>query len=81
MLIKALSSARDILIEELQKISKAINQSIDFTDFTSKFGDKQGSQFPLSADTDLKNDKGAREVPTKIPNGTKVLFPYYRNLF
>ncbi|KAF3614523.1 putative phytoene dehydrogenase, chloroplastic/chromoplastic [Capsicum annuum] len=71
MLIKALSSARDILIEELQKISKAINQSIDFTDFTSKFGDKQGSQFPLSADTDLKNDKGAREVPTKIPNGTK----------
>lgn len=73
MLIKALSSARDILFEELQKISKAINQSIDFADFTSKFDDKQGSQFPASADTDLMNDKAAREVPSKILNGTKVL--------
>lgn len=73
MLIKALSSARDILLEELEKISKAINQSIDFTDFTSKFGDKQASQFSASAATDLMNDEAAREVPSKILNDTKKL--------
>ncbi|XP_060204743.1 uncharacterized protein LOC132632712 isoform X2 [Lycium barbarum] len=73
MLIKGLSSARDILFEELQKISKAINQSIDFTDFTDKFDDTQGSQFPPSADTNLMNDKALREVPSKMPNGTKKL--------
>lgn len=81
MIINALSSARDILFEELLKISKAIDQSIDFTDFTSKFDDKQGSQFPASTDTDLINDKAAKEVPSKILNGTKVLFSYYRNFF
>ncbi|CAN4086119.1 unnamed protein product [Withania somnifera] len=73
MLIKSLSSARDILLEDLQKISKAINQSIDFTDYTSKFDDEQGSQFPPSADTDLMNDKAASGVPNKIQNGTKKL--------
>ncbi|KAL0385010.1 UNVERIFIED_CONTAM: protein FAM [Sesamum radiatum] len=35
MLVKALSSARDILLEELQKLSKAINQPIDINDITS----------------------------------------------
>ncbi|KAI3464023.1 hypothetical protein Pfo_020686 [Paulownia fortunei] len=35
MLVKALSSARDILVEELQKLSKAINQPIDIKDITS----------------------------------------------
>lgn len=73
MLIKALSSARDILFEELQNISKAINQSIDFTDFTSKFDGKQGSQFPPTADTDLMNDKAEREETSKILNGTEKL--------
>ncbi|MCD7455419.1 hypothetical protein HAX54_028070 [Datura stramonium] len=73
MLIKALSSARDILFEELQNISKAINQSIDFTDFTSKFDGKQGSQFPPTADTDLMNDKAKREEPSKMLNGTEKL--------
>ncbi|CAN4088192.1 unnamed protein product [Withania somnifera] len=73
MLIKSLSSARDILFEELQNISKAINQSIDFTDYTSKFNDKQGSQFPPSADTNAMNDSAASEVPSKILNGTKKL--------
>lgn len=76
MLVKAFSGARDILFEELQKISKAINQSIDFTDFTSKFDDEQGSKFPPSADTDLMNGKASGEVPSKISNGFKVLSCY-----
>ncbi|KAK4427205.1 hypothetical protein Salat_1489400 [Sesamum alatum] len=35
MLVKSLSSSRDILLEELQKLSKAINQPIDINDITS----------------------------------------------
>ncbi|XP_043811132.1 uncharacterized protein LOC110610261 isoform X3 [Manihot esculenta] len=34
MLVKALSVARDTLLEELQKLSKAIDQAIDLTDFS-----------------------------------------------
>ncbi|XP_037493387.1 protein FAM135A isoform X2 [Jatropha curcas] len=39
MLIKTLLVARDTLLEELQRLSKAIAQVIDFTDFTSKMND------------------------------------------
>lgn len=39
MLVKSLLSARDILLEELQKLSKAIDQAIDLTDFISKMDD------------------------------------------
>lgn len=36
MLVKALSGAREILIEELQTLSKAVNQPIDIKEITSK---------------------------------------------
>lgn len=36
MLVKAFFSAREIILEELQKLSKAVNQTIDLSDFTSK---------------------------------------------
>lgn len=39
MLVKALLAARDILIEELHRLSKAVDQLIDLTDFTSKLDD------------------------------------------
>ncbi|EEF34216.1 conserved hypothetical protein [Ricinus communis] len=39
MLVKALLVARETLLEELQKFSKAIEQAIDLTDFTSKMDD------------------------------------------
>lgn len=39
MLVKALLAARDILLEELQRLSKAVDQLIDLTDFTSKLDD------------------------------------------
>lgn len=39
MLVKTLVTARDILLEETQKLSKAIDQPIDFTDFISQLDD------------------------------------------
>ncbi|CAN6720378.1 unnamed protein product [Malus baccata var. baccata] len=39
ILAKSLLNARDILLEELQKLSKAIDQAIDLTDFISKIDD------------------------------------------
>ncbi|BBG95942.1 Putative serine esterase family protein [Prunus dulcis] len=45
MLVKSLLSARDILLEELQKLSKAIDQAIDLTDFISKMDDTKFDSF------------------------------------
>ena len=39
MLVKSLLAARDLLLEELQRFSKAIDQAIDLTDFMSKMDD------------------------------------------
>ncbi|KAL7153367.1 hypothetical protein ABFS83_04G163900 [Erythranthe nasuta] len=60
MLVKALSSARDILVEELQKLSKGINQPIDMKGIAS---DKLAGFSPRS-------DEGISDIsPTKKPNG------------
>ncbi|KAJ1380348.1 hypothetical protein SESBI_46090, partial [Sesbania bispinosa] len=39
MLFKALLTARDILLEELQKLSKAIDRAIEISEFVSKMND------------------------------------------
>uniref|UniRef100_A0A7N2RF62 DUF676 domain-containing protein n=1 Tax=Quercus lobata TaxID=97700 RepID=A0A7N2RF62_QUELO len=39
MLVKALLTARDILLEELLKLSRAIDQAVDLTDFISNMDD------------------------------------------
>lgn len=41
LLIKAFLTARDLLIEELQNLSKAINQTVDISDLNSKLDDNQ----------------------------------------
>ncbi|XP_042480075.1 protein FAM135B-like isoform X2 [Macadamia integrifolia] len=40
-LLKALLIARDILLEELQKLSKAIDQKVDLTDYVSNMGESK----------------------------------------
>ncbi|KAL5703685.1 hypothetical protein ACHQM5_022210 [Ranunculus cassubicifolius] len=40
-LMKAMLTARDIIINEIHKISKAINQTIDLTDLSSNLGDNK----------------------------------------
>lgn len=41
MLVKALLIARDTLIEELQRLSKGIDKSIDLTDFITEMDDSR----------------------------------------
>lgn len=40
-LVKALLAARDVLIEELHNLSKAINQTMDLPDFASMLGNHE----------------------------------------
>ncbi|XP_058088342.1 uncharacterized protein LOC131235214 [Magnolia sinica] len=59
-LIKALSTARDILLEELQKLSKAIDQTIDdLTDVKSTFGGDKLIDSYLRSDMGNTDDEGS----------------------
>ncbi|XP_023537065.1 protein FAM135B-like isoform X1 [Cucurbita pepo subsp. pepo] len=66
-LIKALLTARDILLEEFQNLSKAIDQSFDFTDFMSRIDDTKyiGVLMPSKMD----NVKGEVSRQGKPQNG------------
>ncbi|XP_019053795.1 PREDICTED: uncharacterized protein LOC104599909 isoform X2 [Nelumbo nucifera] len=71
--LKALLVARDILLDELEKLNKAIDQTIDLTHLTSILGDNKFIGTNLRADLhntgaeDLR--KGARLVASKSKNG------------
>ncbi|KAL3819332.1 hypothetical protein ACJIZ3_005237 [Penstemon smallii] len=64
MLVKALSNARDILMEELQKLSKAVNHPIDIKDITSNelFG------FTPRLDLEIANAEVSEQVSSKHQN-------------
>ncbi|KAL2515841.1 putative serine esterase family protein [Forsythia ovata] len=62
MLVKELSSARDILIEELQKLSKAINQPIDMEDVNQLIGISPRS------DLDISNAESSGQFSSKLQN-------------
>ncbi|KAL3618006.1 hypothetical protein CASFOL_038327 [Castilleja foliolosa] len=68
VLVKSLSSARDILLEELQKMSKAINQPIDINDITHSelFGSSPRSNQPIS---DAEVTGQVSNVLNEKPNG------------
>lgn len=57
MLVKALLSARDILLEELLRLSKAISQPLDLTDFISKMDDMKWSDSVSLRDTSPRYGK------------------------
>ncbi|GFP79957.1 protein fam135b [Phtheirospermum japonicum] len=69
MLVKSLSSARDILLEELQKMSKAINQPIDIKDITPNelLGSSPRSDQPIS-DVEVPGQVSSVSLNEK-PNG------------
>lgn len=69
MLLKSLLAARGILLEELQTLSKAIDQAIDLTDFISKMDNLNDSflQENLVAADDKVSGQG------KPQNGLEVL--------
>lgn len=64
MLLKAISCAHDILVEELQKLSKAINQPIDIKNATSEklFG------FTGRSHQELTDAEASEQLSSK-PNG------------
>ncbi|KZV39666.1 hypothetical protein F511_22691 [Dorcoceras hygrometricum] len=70
MLVKALTSARDILTEEFQKISKAINQKIDIKHITSNelFGFTPTSDSTM-AGAEVLTVSSKHENVSEKPNG------------
>ncbi|XP_073123959.1 uncharacterized protein [Henckelia pumila] len=71
MLVKALSSARDILTEEFQMISKAINQPIDLKHITSNelFGFTPTSDSPMAGAEVLTVVSSKHGNLSEKPNG------------
>jgi len=63
MLVKALLSARDILLEELQKIGKAVNEALDLSEFVSIVSN-------MKQENPLANEVVGQGKPQ---NGLKVL--------
>ena len=73
MLVKALVAARDILFEELQKISKEIEQEIDLTDLVPKLDDKKLCSSILQSDLDMAIGEVSRKLPGMPQNSIEVL--------
>ncbi|KAK4564158.1 hypothetical protein RGQ29_006303 [Quercus rubra] len=68
MLVKALVAARDILFEDLQKISKAIEQEIDLTDLIFNLDNKNLCSSILQADLDMEIGEVSRKLSGKPQN-------------
>ncbi|KAL2935349.1 hypothetical protein RDABS01_018467 [Bienertia sinuspersici] len=56
LLVKSLLTARDILLEDAQKLGKAIDQTIDFSDFISQLDDTKLFNSLLEADVSSSTD-------------------------
>ena len=69
---KALFGARDKLLEELQKLSKAINQTIDLTDFISKLSDTKLFSTSLQADGVTTSAQASGQVSGEPQSGLEV---------
>ncbi|GMY17505.1 protein FAM135B-like isoform X1 [Fagus crenata] len=73
MLVKALLTARDILLEELQKLNRAVDQAIDLTDFISKMDDTKLFDSVLRANlgaADEVSGQGKPQNGLEKANGT-----------
>ncbi|XP_030943248.1 protein FAM135B-like isoform X2 [Quercus lobata] len=68
MLVKALVAARDILFEDLQKISKAIEQEIDLTDLIFNLDNKNLCSSIMQADLDMEFGEVSRKLSGKPQN-------------
>lgn len=71
MLVKALLTARDVLLEELHKISKAINEAIDTSDFESKMNNMNLMNFVVLANLFAIDDEVLGQG--KLQNSLEVL--------
>lgn len=71
MIVKSLVAARDILLQELQILSKAIDKTIDLTDFISEMDDVK--LFDSIIKTNLRAADGEVSRQGKPQNGLEVL--------
>ncbi|KAK3000770.1 hypothetical protein RJ639_020617, partial [Escallonia herrerae] len=73
MLVKAFIAARDIILEELQKLSVAINQTIDLSDFTSKLEEKTLFGSSPKADLEMSNNEVLGQTSSKARSTSEEL--------
>ncbi|KAK6945285.1 protein of unknown function DUF676, lipase-like [Dillenia turbinata] len=69
--VKGLVASRDMLLEELQKLSKATDLAIDLTEFTSKPDESNFSGFPLQEDYSKVDAEVSRQSSGNLLNGFK----------
>lgn len=79
MLVKALLNARDTLLVELQKLSDAINQAVDLTEFMSKMNDIKLFDSFLQANQDTSDAEVSEEG--KPQNGLEVASLFYAKVY
>lgn len=75
MLVKALLTAHDILLEELQKISKAVGQAIDISEVLSKRNSMKLNSIPQSDQFTNEVEISGQDKPQ---NGPEVLRLYLK---
>lgn len=73
MLVRALLTSRDILLEELQNLSKSINQIIDLSDFTSELDDSKLFGSSLRGVVETPRAVVSAEASTMPQMGSEVL--------
>lgn len=73
MLVRALLTSRDILLEELQNLSKSINQIIDLSDFTSELDDLKLFGSSLRGVVETPRAVVSAEASTMPQMGSEVL--------
>ncbi|XP_017430244.1 uncharacterized protein LOC108338072 isoform X2 [Vigna angularis] len=69
MLVKALLTAHDILVEELQKISKAVGQAIDISEVLSKRNSMKLNSIPQSDQFTTEVEISGQGKPQNGPEG------------
>lgn len=79
MVVRALSSSRGILLEELQKLSQAINQPIDMKYISSS--KLLGST--LISDLEIPDAEVSGEMSSQMSNSSEVLMRifFYATMF
>ncbi|KAL9240244.1 hypothetical protein vseg_014488 [Gypsophila vaccaria] len=79
LLVKALLAARDILLEEAQKLSRAINQSINLTDFISQLDDSKLFKSLLPADAPSGGVRRPESTEPRHSNEKAKIFLDFRD--
>ncbi|KAK9665800.1 hypothetical protein RND81_14G137500 [Saponaria officinalis] len=81
LLVKAFLTARDILLEEAQKLSRAIDHSIDLTDFISQLDDSKlfGSLFHANGSSIASAVQRPESAESKNSNENANIFLDFRS--